>query len=276
MLLSREIRRKLAALRDGATGDAAPDLEEETLEQLDRPVDVVAAPDELPPGKEVHGDLGRCFSIRLRPSWTGDWADVLAAECWTVLTRKPSFAFTGPHQTAFIDIETTGLSSLPLFLVGILHAGPGGLHLHQFLARDYTEEPAVLAAAADLLRHARLLISFNGRSFDMPYIRDRLRYHRLDQVIAVEHHWDVLLTARRRLRDLLPDRSLLTLEEHLCRRRRGDDIPSHQIPRAYHDYVATGDNSQLGRILYHNQVDLLTTAQLAALWADDMPVQTDD
>lgn len=273
MLLSHEIRRKLAALRDGSPVEEPAD-QQQCSERSDTPVQIVVAPPELPPGQEVHGDRGRYFSIRLEPSWAGDWAQTAVAEVFTTLSSRPQFPFTERHQVAFIDIETTGLSSLPLFLIGLLHTGAGGLHLHQFLARDYTEEPAVLAAAADLLRQVRLLISFNGRSFDMPYICDRLRYHRLDRVIEVEHHWDVLLTARRLLRDVLPDRRLLTLEEHLCQRRRGDDIPSDQIPQAYHDFVATGDDSQLARILYHNQVDLLTTAQLAALWAEHVPVET--
>jgi len=271
MLLSREIRRKLAALRLGA-GDASAPGQRPSADEPETAVQVVTAPSQLPAGREVTGELGRYFSARLEPSWSGEWAEAVASEAFAALASRPRFSFHQAHQVAFIDIETTGLSSLPLFLVGILHAGADGPHLHQFLARDYSEEAAVLAATAALLRETQLLISFNGRSFDMPYIRDRMRYHRLDCDINVEHHWDVLLTARRLLKTGIPDRCLQTLELHLCGRQRGDDIPSDQIPRAYHDFVATGDDSQLRLILYHNQVDLFTTAQLAALWAEHVPV----
>lgn len=271
MLLSREIRRKLAALRSRSPASAPQERAAEPKPET--PVQVVTAPGQLPAGREVTGELGRYFSARLEPSWSGEWAEAVASESFAALASRPRFSFHQAHQVAFIDIETTGLSSLPLFLVGILHLGADGPHLHQLLARDYSEEAAVLAATADLLRETQLLISFNGRSFDMPYICDRIRYHRLDYDINVEHHWDVLLTARRLLKTGVPDRCLQTLELHLCGRQRGDDIPSDQIPRAYHDYVATGDDSQLRLILYHNQVDLFTTAQLAALWAEHVPVK---
>ena len=274
MLLSREIRRKLAALRSESVEAAV--TEEPGQREAAGPLQLVSAPDQMPPGREVEGDLGQYFSARVEPAWVGNWAQPLTAGVYTELDNRAGFPFREPHQVTFIDIETTGLSSLPLFLVGLLHTGARGPHLHQFLARDYSEEPAVLAAAVELLSQTRLLVSFNGRSFDLPYMKDRLRYHRLNCSLEVAEHWDVLLTARRLLRQVLPDRRLLTLEEHLCGRRRLDDIPGHEIPRAYHDFVATGDDFALARILYHNQVDLLTTAQLAALWIEHAPVSNED
>ncbi len=271
MLLSREIRRKIAALGH-AHPEAEVDAEEETGSQPPQPVQVVTARRQLPPGGELSGELGPYFSARFKPCWTGKWATQVASAALRALTEQLPLLFAERHQVAFIDIETTGLSSMPLFLVGVLHVGTDGAHIHQFLARDYTEEAAVLAATADLLSLTQLLVSFNGRSFDIPYIHNRLRYHRLAQAIEVAHHWDVLLTARRLLKTGVPDRCLQTLELHLCGRQRGDDIPSHLIPRAYHDYVASGDDSQVAVILYHNQVDLLTTAELAARWAEHAPV----
>ena len=276
MLLSREIRRKLAALRSGSPVTPVPTDQEPAGGPPPGPVQVVTARRQLPPGWELAGELGPYFSARLEPSWTGKWAAVVASAAVGALTERLDSLFREPHQVALVDIETTGLSSMPLFLVGILHVGDEGPHIHQFLARDYTEEPAVLAATVDLLGQTQLLVSFNGRSFDIPYIDNRLRYHRLDLAVDVKLHWDVLLTARRLLRTGVPDRCLQTLELHLCGRQRSDDIPSHLIPRAYHDYVATGDDSQLALILYHNQVDLLTTAELAGRWAAHAPTGGSD
>ena len=170
---------------------------------------------------------------------------------------------------ACLGVGTAGRSAAAAVLVGILHVGSTGLHINQLLARDYAEEPAVLVAAAHLLENTKLLVSFNGRAFDIPFLQDRMRYHRLACTIQPAEHLDVLLVARRQ-RDLnVPDHRLVTLETHLCRRRRGGDIPSDQVPQAYHDFVATGETDRLALILQHNQIDLLTTAELASRWAAD-------
>ncbi len=67
----------------------------------------------------------------------------------------------------------------------------------------------------------------------------------------------------------VPDHRLITLERRICRRRREGDIPGSLIPAAYHRFVDTGESDELATIIYHNQVDLLTTMELAARWPED-------
>jgi uncharacterized protein YprB with RNaseH-like and TPR domain len=68
--------------------------------------------------------------------------------------------------------------------------------------------------------------------------------------------------SRRRWRADVPNCRLQTLERALCGRQRVGDIPDWQIPGAYHRFVATGDARQMGDVLHHNPLDLLTMAQL--------------
>lgn len=176
------------------------------------------------------------------------------------------FSFFAPEDLVFLDIETTGLySSLPLFLVGMLHMADGGLHLRQYLARRYEEERAVLAHVAEELPRFKAIVSYNGRSFDLPYLRGRLLAHRiacrLDQIQV-----DLLGHARRRYRGILPDCRLVTVEAAvLARDGREGDVPGHLIPELYHQFVKTQDQAVIRGIMEHNAADLISLARMIRL-----------
>lgn len=170
-----------------------------------------------------------------------------------------------PRSVAFLDLETCGLAGAPIFLVGLVHHGPHGLVLAQLLARDYTEEQAVLHAFWQRTADKAVLASFNGKSFDWPTLQDRTAWHGLPaRPPASRVHCDMLHHARRRWKGQLPDYRLQTLERYVCGRCRAGDIPGREIPRAYHQFVRSGDGTQIRAILHHNALDLVTLLQLAA------------
>jgi uncharacterized protein YprB with RNaseH-like and TPR domain len=166
-----------------------------------------------------------------------------------------------PDALRVLDIETAGLTAAPLFLVGVLSLEPDGLTLTQYFARAYEEEAALLDAFSRSLAPCRLVVTFNGTTFDLPYLRDRSIYHRLPPPLFPDH-LDMLPAARRRFRALLPDCRLQTLEQHVCRRHRTGDIPGEAIPPLYHDFVRTGHWPLLHPVFHHNALDLLTLAEL--------------
>lgn len=171
------------------------------------------------------------------------------------------FVECGLTKSVFLDIETTGLSGSPLFLVGLLFHRGNGLRLRQLFARDYSEEKPLLQYLIELLGEFDALVTFNGKSFDMPYIRDRCRYSILPFRVEI-HHFDLLHEYRRRWKRILPNCRLQTLESRICYRYRAGDIPGSEIPNAYHDFVRTGDARQIKSILHHNALDLLTMSEL--------------
>lgn len=165
----------------------------------------------------------------------------------------------------FVDIETTGLSpQRPLFLIGTLgfNAHP---RLRLFLARHYDEEAAVLEAFSRLLP-GKVLLSFNGRFFDWPYIENRSRHHRMPPA-QPRAHFDLLPHARKHWKRGLPNCRLQTLESHYCGRLRQGDIPGARIPGHYqsfalmHGAAGTGAHLLLP-LIYHNYWDVLTMAEL--------------
>lgn len=168
----------------------------------------------------------------------------------------------------FLDIETTGLSSsVPLFLIGALHAGneASGSKLELFLARTKREERAAIAAFLELVE-GKTLVSFNGKRFDWPFIEGRALRHGL-KISTPRAHFDLLHLARSKWKSQVPNCRLQTLEYYLCGRSREGDVASSKIPDQYWDfaemYETTGRGAHLMTpIVHHNTWDVLTMADL--------------
>ena len=169
---------------------------------------------------------------------------------------------TDPKRLLFLDIETCGLTATPVFLVGMMHLDRDHrFRLVQLFARDYAEERCLLEYVADYVRDFETLVTFNGKSFDWPYLNDRAVYHAVS-IDDVPGHLDLLHEARRRWKHILPNCQLQTLEVHISRRRRVGDLPGNLIPEAYHRYVKTGNARQMLDVIHHNALDIITMAEL--------------
>lgn len=166
-----------------------------------------------------------------------------------------------PHDIVFLDLETTGLSITPVFLIGTMEFVNGRFVFKQYLARDYSEEISILSAFSERLKQAKMIVTFNGKSFDMPFLANRAVANGV-RLAQCRSHLDLLHEARRAYARQLPNCKLQTLERMVCGRTRDDDIPGSEIPQAYHDFVRTGNARKIGLILLHNLYDLLTMADL--------------
>ncbi len=170
-----------------------------------------------------------------------------------------------PSELVLLDTETAGLSSAPVFLVGLViweSDAPHDAVSLQMLARDYAEERAVLAASAELLADRRVLMTYNGKSFDLPMMRERMVYHGLGECPELPHHVDMLHIIRARFRDSWENCRLQTVEQKLCGRSRWGDIEGSEIPDAYHDFVHTGEAGRIAQVLEHNRLDLITMLEV--------------
>jgi len=180
------------------------------------------------------------------------------------------------RRACFLDTETTGLSSgtgTMAFVVGLGFFVEGGFHVRQYFLRDPGDEPAMIEALAELLPRFEVLVSFNGRAFDVPILENRFILARTPPPTADQPHLDLLYPARRLWRDHLPSCALSTIERAVLGvLREQDDVPGGVIPYLYRDYLRTGDAREMKRVLYHNVVDVLSlvtlTARLCRTFAD--------
>lgn len=258
-------RRRLGAAGEAMAGSVATGEAAEPPprpRRRERPGEEVGV-EEFLPGGEWRGERGAVWvHERLRselerpsPAW-GRLEEPPEEETDLVALRA-----IGLERALFLDLETGGLASSPVFLAGTMHWNGSDFVLRQYFARHYGEEAALLGALGLAARGFEMLVTFNGKSYDAPFLRGRALVHGMPIALPV-HHLDLLHAARRRFRDRLPDCRLQTLELHVCRRRRAGDVPGDEVPGLYHDYVRHGDPWRLVPVFHHNLMDVVTMAEL--------------
>ena len=168
--------------------------------------------------------------------------------------------FCSDEDFAIIDIETLGLSERPIILLGIAKPRKDCICTSQFLLRDIQDEPSAIWALVSQLEPRSSLITFNGRSFDIPYIKQRLAYYGLNAALN-NPHFDLLHFTRRALRHKLTDCRLDTVEKYLGI-KRDINIPGALVPKFYDTYLRTKNVGPLVAIVEHNKQDLLSLGNL--------------
>jgi uncharacterized protein YprB with RNaseH-like and TPR domain len=256
----RERLRRLGLRRSVA--DSKPQPERQSL-----------AIEELLPGMVVDTEQGSFFLHRERyeagyQHGHHTLADLLAQPRAVAasLARDERFASVDYRRIAFVDTETTGLAGgtgTYAFLVGVGVFEEDRFTIHQFFMRDYPEEPAQFRALGELFDGMEAVVSFNGKSFDLPLLETRFIMTRQPPRLVGAPHLDLLPVARRLWKYRLESCALSSLEkEVLGVQRTHADVPGWLIPSLYVEYTRTGDARQMPRIFYHNAQDILSLVTL--------------
>ncbi len=179
----------------------------------------------------------------------------------------------GARPFLFFDLETTGLSGGAgtfAFIVGVGWFDSGAFVARQHLLVDFDHESTMLEDVAADFSRAGTIVSFNGKSFDVPVLDTRCLLHRLDWSATTLPHLDVLHPARRfwtahdEEAPLADSCSLVALEQRLLGVRRVGDVNGYEIPLRYFQFLRTGDARPLAPVLEHNRLDLLSLAVVTA------------
>jgi uncharacterized protein YprB with RNaseH-like and TPR domain len=179
-------------------------------------------------------------------------------------------ATIAPEDLLFLDAETSGLAGgtgTAAFVLGLATVRDDVLAVRQLLMTRFAGERALLEALGGALRAHECLVTFNGKSFDLPLLRGRTRLAGLAWTDDRHLHLDLLHVTRRRLREGWADCRLRTAEEHALGFARADDFPGAEVPAAWQRWLRRGDAAPLPRILDHNREDLLSLAGLLAVLA---------
>jgi len=200
----------------------------------------------------------------------GDVLDIL-------LDAHEARALLSPHlcdRLWFLDLETTGLAGgagTQAFLVGCATITRDGISARQFLLPGYEHEPTLLADVAAWATNRGAIVTFNGKSFDVPLIETRYLFHRVPFPLEGMPHVDMLHPARRlwRARGTMDGTvdascSLGTLERLLAGVHRVGDVPGFEIPARYFQFVRDGNARPLEAVLEHNRLDLISLALVMA------------
>lgn len=238
----RSLRERLMAVSSGAPQTAKKPPPAERAEPFFRREHIVPLRELGGIEETTLGEVRACDPLFSGTSW--DWRDLL-----------------------FLDTETTGLcggAGTLAFEVGVGFLEERGMVIRQYVMRDYGEEAAMLRELAGLLERYPTVVTFNGKSFDLPLLESRMVMNRLRVRVCDRPHLDLLHAARRVYRLRLKRCNLASLEEAVLGQAREDDLPGAQVPQRYFDYLKTGEFALLEDVLRHNLQDVKSLAQLTA------------
>ena len=169
----------------------------------------------------------------------------------------------------FLDIETTGLQvrTSHLYLIGVLFFDPIP---HRFLLRQWflnrpTEERNLLILFAEFLSSFHGLIHFNGNPFDLPYLRHKYEFYKLENPLDGVDSMDLARTIKPYARLLGLSSTKQKEWEKLISFSRDDLFSGEELISVYHEYLQSQDFSLREKLLLHNQEDILGMTAISSL-----------
>lgn len=202
----------------------------------------------------LHGDVSLASLLRRQAAYL------------PIVGKDQRLASIDLSRLLFIDTETTGLSGgtgTCAFLIGVGFFEGSTFKVKQFFMSDFHEEAAMLYEINQLLPRFDCLVSYNGKSFDLPLLVSRNIYQGFQTSLPAVRHFDLLHSVRRLWKHRLRECTLLNAEQHLTHlTRTAEDIPGFLIPQTYFTFLKNKDARPLKPIFYHNQQDIVAMAAL--------------
>ena len=191
------------------------------------------------------------------------------------LNSKQFNRFFNANKISIFDIETTGLYPKhdKIILIGFVHIIPGynDGELVQFFAETPEEEKDILLNTTHEVSESDILITYNGRSFDVPFLDTRCKKYSIHSKNIFNLDLYQLVRNYSTLKNVLGSLSQKSMEgfmqiEHL----RADEISGGESVNLYNEYTANDSASfrseeLLKKILLHNRDDVLQLTRLMSL-----------
>jgi len=154
------------------------------------------------------------------------------------------------EELLFIDIETLGLYDSPIIMIGLGYFRNDKFEIHILFARDLEEEIAICEhLKSEMLPKFTCLVTYNGKSFDIPYIANRFMYFFDENPMIAEedvpyercntrfHHVDLYHNCRRTYKGSFENYTLTDMEEKLLDIKRDNELPSGIVGLCYKKYL---------------------------------------
>lgn len=236
----------------------------------------------FPCGLVAENDCGYCFINRLvQPlTQTHGLVDMNAK-----LTPSPLFDsvmeahISRKEDTLAFDTETSGLSNGSgsfIFMLGLGYFEGDQYIVDQLILPDLSSEPAFLRQTELIFCKFPVLLSYNGKSFDIPMLQSRIHFHMMPDFTRQMTHIDLLLQARRYWKPKLGSVRLANIERYVLKLQRGEEeVPGAMAPGLYRNYLADGDASHVAEVAYHNRIDVVSLSAFM-LYLNDLSIRGSD
>jgi uncharacterized protein YprB with RNaseH-like and TPR domain len=147
---------------------------------------------------------------------------------------------------AYLDIETTGLSAdcCEISVIGIYVVGDAGERFIHLVGEDITSNNLMAA-----LQGVKVIHTFNGSRFDLPFIKTRLGI----DLAQIYQHCDLMYDCwQKKLFG-----GLKNVERCLCIPRRLAEVNGYEAVRLWWRYINDYDREALDTLLEYNREDVV-------------------
>ncbi len=182
------------------------------------------------------------------------------------------------EETLAFDTETSGLSNGSgsfIFMLGLGYFEAENYIVDQLILPDLSAEKAFLRQTELIFSRFPILLSYNGKSFDIPMLQSRIHFHLMPDFTKSITHCDLLKLTRRYWKPALGAVNLSNIEHYVLKLQRGDEeVPGYLAPELYRDFLRDGDASHIAGVAYHNQIDVISLSAFL-LYLNDLVINAE-
>jgi len=181
-----------------------------------------------------------------------------------------SFCFN-MEDFLFLDIETLGLYDNPMIIIGCGSFSQEKFQIKIYFAREIEEEISMCEHLKnEIFPKFKCFITYNGKSFDIPYIANRFLYYYDENPMISEgdtpyevsntlfHHIDLYHNCRRKYKGKFSNYTLTNIEQKLLNWKRENELPSSIVGFCYLKYQKNPERyiGLIKEIIEHNFYDI--------------------
>ena len=221
---------------------------------------------------DKYGDAAAKFLDEIEDMSFRDIMDLLDNNKYSKKCRDnllKCISLTDIENFKFMDIETKGLSNVPIILIGVAEIKGSNIVASQYFLRDYKEEPNIIEAYLSHLDEDSVHVTFNGKTFDVPFIKNRCAYNGINADIDLPH-LDLMYFAKNLWSNSLPNCQLQTIEREVFGIERQGDVPGQYIPGYYDTYLLENNIGPVVPIIEHNCQDIISLASFLEKMYEDV------
>lgn len=178
--------------------------------------------------------------------------------CLTLLYREY-------NNSLFFDIETTGLSSenAYIFMIGYINVEQEQKVLTQLMCENAEDECEMLKNFAFVLNRKENVVTYNGNSFDIPFIISRCKKYNID--INIPESIDLYREISKYKKIFLLENYKQKTLERFLGLGRDDVLSGKELIKLYREYVVDRDSEKEALLLLHNYEDVFNLSQLVCI-----------
>ncbi|MCX8093950.1 MAG: ribonuclease H-like domain-containing protein [Candidatus Goldbacteria bacterium] len=172
-------------------------------------------------------------------------------------------SFFKKEDLLFLDIETMTLfPETQIITIGCGFFQNNNFKTIHLTALNEEGEYEILNEFKKLLETKKAFVTFNGKSFDVPFIDMRMSYYNIENNLNIYHNFDLLFFTKKAFKGLQKSFTLKEIDKNILKKYRKNDISGDDVFYYYNKYKITKNMNFLKPIINHNKEDILSIALL--------------